>query len=90
MDPTLVLACFCLLPAGGRLQGAQTPVHLETAAGMGDELSGRRGDGSEGQSHPATATPPQTPPSGGHPEETPRLHGKNRWSEPSQTHGDVQ
>lgn len=66
-------------PAGGALQSAQTPVHLEAAAGVGDELSGRRGDGSEGPSPPQTATPPGTQTPAGRPEETEDPHGQNRW-----------
>lgn len=77
LKPTVTI--HSVSAAGGLLQRAQTPVHLEAAAGVGDELSGWRGDGSEDQSPPQTATPPptQTPP--GHPEETEDPHGQNRY-----------
>lgn len=65
--------------AGGVLQRAPTPVHLEAAAGMGGELSSRRGDGSKDPRPSQTATPSQTQTAPGRPEETEDLHGQNRY-----------
>ncbi len=73
------LLLLCVSSAGAVLQGAQTRIHMEAPAGLGYELSGRRGDGSEDQSPPQTATPPQTQAAAGRPEETEDLHGQNRY-----------
>ena len=70
---------FSVFPAGGVLQGAQTLIHLEAAAGMGDELSGQCRHGTEDQRPPQTAAPSQTQTTPGHPEEAEDPHGRNRY-----------